>query len=213
MARPSARIARVVVAAAIVAAAWVSATLPARAQPPSITIDGSGVRIEAVSATVADLLEALGRAAQFEVRFDGPRPSTTLYQVSIQAASPLQAFMKVIEGQNLNYGLTLDPNNSRVRSVMMMGSPPKAGGAATAPTPTPAPGRPQILVPRPPRGVPINEDAPEETAEPPQEPEPTPSPTPSPTGFRPGGPYPPLARPPFGSPFGPRPQPSPSPSP
>lgn len=202
-------------------AAWIG---PRRvsAADPEVTVGAAGAKVHIVSSSLAEAINALARAAGFEVKYDGAQPSAMLFNLDIEAASVPQALLRLLEGQGLNYGLALDATGTRVTSLLITAPAPRLGAAGTPAPAPPSATAPRTLpfgAPRSPRGVPIIEDTqpddestPEEAATP--TPTPTPSPAPAPTpGFRPGSSFPPVARPPFGQPFGPRPTPAVSPLP
>lgn len=191
----------------------------ARAADPIVSVGPSGAKVRIVSASLAEALNALARAAGFEVKYEGTPPAAMLFNLEIDAASVPEALLRLLAGQSLNYGLALDSTGKRVSSLLI-GTPAPRTGAPGNPSVPPPPG----VAPRPfgnprnSRAVPIvEENAIEDEAAPEEEPSPTPSPTPAPVptppGIRPGQQFPPAMRPPFGQPFGPRPTPSVSPLP
>jgi hypothetical protein len=179
------------------------------AATPIVTITPAGARIQVVAASLSETIDALSRASAFKVTYEGARPAAMLYNVEIDTPSIPQTLFRLLEGQNLNYGVVLDPSGMKVISLLILGVAPKVGP-------------PQVFAtPRSPRStLPPVDDDPEEpaVAEPaPSEPpsSPAPSPQPSPVATRP----PPPPRSPFaprplvGSPFGPQPAPAASASP
>lgn len=180
--------------------------IPVRADAPTVTITPSGVRIQIAATTLNEAIDALAQAASFRVTYEGSRPSAMLFNTDIEAPSVPQALLRLIDGQNLNYGLVMDPSGRTVSALIVLGVASPKPGAPQAPA-----GRPQPFTPpRPPRNSaePLDQE-PGGTVEPPVAPEPVPSPT-VPVG-RPGLPPALGPRMPFARPFGPRPTPTPTP--
>lgn len=198
-----------------------------RAAAPIVTISPTGVRVLVVSASLSETIDALSRAAGFKVTYEGARPSAMLFNAEIDTPTVSQTLLRLLDGQNLNYGVVFDLSGKKVTSLLILGVARKTSGAADT---GPSASRPQPFAPpRTPRNdPPLLDDDPEEEALPPEPAvqEPSPSASPSPPGSLQGpgqgSQAPPLPRPPFiprplivspfgGSPFGPRPTPSPSP--
>lgn len=186
-----------------------------QAAPPQVTVDLTGTRIRIVSATLAEVIDSLARAAGFKVTYESSRPGAMLFNVDIEAPNVAQALARVLEGQNLNHGVVFDITGATVTSLLIMGTPPRSGAS---PPPASA-GRPHAFPTPPPqaqRDQPLPEGAQGEMPEAADEPQPTPAPTPLPTPgltqspFRPRPNFP---RPFSPQPFGPPPSPSASPSP
>lgn len=183
------------------------------ADPPQVTVGPAGTRIRIVSATLAEVIDALARAAGFKVTYESSRPGAMLFNVDIDAPNVAQALARVLDGQSLNHGVVFDVTGASVTSLLIMGTPPRSGASA----PPPSAARPQALpTPPPQRDQPPPEGAQGETTDPVNEPQPTPAPTPLPTPgltqspFRPRPNFP---RPFSPQPFGPPPSPSASPGP
>lgn len=192
-----------------------------RAAAPIVAISPTGVRVLVVSASLSETIDALSRVAGFKVTYEGARPNAMLFNAEIDTPSVAETLFRLLDGQNLNYGVVFDLSGKRVTSLLILGVVRKTSGAADAgPASRPQPFAP----PRTPRSdPPLLDDDPEEQALPPEPtaPEPSasasPSPPGTPQGQGQGSQAPPLLRPPFAprplvtSPFGPRPTPSPSP--
>jgi hypothetical protein len=197
-----------------------------RAAPPMVSISPGSVRIQVTSASLAEAVDALSRAAGFKVTYEGPRPMGMIFNVEINSPSVAETLFRLLDGQNVNYGVVFDLTGRQVASLMVLGPAAKHGGVTTTPASSGAAPR-QFAPPRNPRNdLPLVDDDPEEEAE--AEPEPpaavpeaTASPSPDPAGSpdpadrrtvpQPPSPFSP--RPLVVSPFAPRATPSPSPSP
>jgi hypothetical protein len=184
----------------------------ASAQPPAIDLSGGRARVRIKASQLSEAIDALARAAGFKVTYDGARPSAMLYNAEIDTATVPQTLFRLLEGQNVNYGVVFDKTGQRVTTLLIVGVAAKsAGGSSGRPQSFPTPRASRVELP------PVDDDPVEPIAEPEPSPEVSPSPNPSPAqGPRPygppGSPFPP-------SPFGPRPpgfnppRPSPTPSP
>jgi hypothetical protein len=194
-----------------------------RAAIPVVTISAAGVRVEVASAPLTDTIDALSRAAGFKVTYEGSRPTVMLFNAEIESPTVAETLFRLLDGQNLNYGVVFDLTGRKVTSLMVLGPASKKAAAtpASPDRPTPRPFTP----PRNPRGElpPLDDDPAEvddDQAEP-AVPEPTPlvpSPAPGPqgSGAAPTAPLPPSPFAPRSlvvSPFAPRLAPSPTPSP
>lgn len=201
-----------------------------RADLPLVTLGPDSVKIQAAAASLTEIIDALARAASFQVSYEGPRPSAMLFNAEIESPSIPRALFRLLDGQNLNFAVVLDPSGGKVASVMILGVAPKGRVAATSGSTNPEPQAfpTPLRSRRPARGnpAPVEEEVPEneetvEQEEPagraePAEPTAPPPAVPADVGM-PAPPSPFAPRSPFGSPFGPpfgpRPLPSPKPSP
>ncbi len=190
-----------------------------RAATPVVSVTAAGARIQVASATLAETIDAFARAAGFKVTYDGARPSAMLFNAEVDTPTVAQTLSRLLEGQNLNYGIVFDLTGTKVTTLMIFGMAPRSGGSSGgASTPT----RPQpFATPRNPRATlpPVDDDPVEEVAQDATpEATPTPAPTPSvpPPGGNPSTPSP-FAPRPFGRPLVPPPTPplaaAPTPSP
>lgn len=191
-----------------------SLAIAAPAATPVVTVTATSARILIQAATVAECIDALSRAAGFKVTYEGPRPMGMLFNAEIDTPSVAQTLNRLLEGQNLNYGVVFDLAGAQVTTLAIYGAPQKASGSAGIGA---AGNRPQgFAPPRNTRTAPVDEPPVEE---PPQEPTPEPSPTPTPATSpvvspiqpSPFGPRQPFGRP-LGVPFPTPPAPTPKPS-
>jgi hypothetical protein len=208
------------------ACAAVALAATASATPPVVSVKPGSVRIDVESSSVFEALEALGRAAGFKVTVEGSRPLRPIHRATIHARTPAQAVVRLLDGQNLNYGLLYGADR-RISSVVVLGAvppTPTAGGSPAGGSAPPASSRPGPVIGTPP----VSEEPEDGTDEPAAETSPTPAvqaqpaPTPPVTYGRPLGqpiggstpflrPTPPPA--PVPSPVIPAPGASPAPSP
>lgn len=184
----------------------------AQAAAPVVTVTPTGARVQVSSATLAETIDALARVAGFKVTYDGARPSAMLFNAEIDTPTVAHTLHRLLDGQNLNYGVVFDLSGTKVTALMIFGTASKTSGSAGGGS---TPARPQpFATPRNPRAtLPPVDDDPVEEAQPEPTPEPTPTPTPAATPQ--AGPplQPPFGPRPFGRPLVPPPTPPPTPAP
>jgi hypothetical protein len=132
-----------------------------------IVLDGGRVSIHAESTPLAEILGRFAKATGAEIVFESTQPRQIL-SVGIEADSEVDALVRLLEGQGVNYAVRLDPTG---REIEMLVINAKAGLAAAAASPT-----------RTPRTPPPMERSPEDIDQTPtfapdvvEEPEPSPS--------------------------------------
>jgi hypothetical protein len=181
----------------------------AQSSAPVVTLGPGLARIDVTASSLGDAIDALARAGSFKVTYEGGRPTAMLYKTQIDTPSVSRTLVRLLEGQNLNYGMVMDPTGQQVTTLIILGL---ASRSAAAPNSGSSGSRSQpFATPRPPRN-PVPE-APQEVAEPEPPAVAEPAPSPTPVEIRPVAPPSMGPRMPFGRPFGPRPSPSPTPSP
>lgn len=182
------------------------------AAAPVVTITPTGARVQVSSATLAETIDALARVAGFKVTYDGARPSAMLFNAEVDTPTVAHTLNRLLEGQNLNYGIVFDLSGTKVTALMIFGTASNTSGSAGGGS---TPARPQpFATPRNPRAtMPPVDDDPVEEVQADATPEPTPTPTPAATPQ--AGPplQPPFGPRPFGRPLVPPPTPAPAPAP
>jgi hypothetical protein len=116
---------------------------PAAAEVIVAVTDGR-VDLTANSAPLSEVLDRLARQTRMELTYDGA-PPRTLVTVVLQAATPAQAVLSVMEGLGVNYALQLDRSGRGVKSLLLI-----AGGASGPARAASGPDRPAGRVPPPP---------------------------------------------------------------
>jgi hypothetical protein len=143
----------------------------ARAEVQVALRDGR-VDVAARSAPLSEVLDRLGQQTRMEVTYDGA-PPRQLVTATVEAATPAQAVLAVLEGLGVNYALQLDASGREVRSLLVIA--PKTGSAPARPA-APAPAA-RVLPPMDDEEPPVVEE---------DEPVPTNEVRPRPDRFRPG---------------------------
>ena len=122
------------------------AALPASADV-QVAVNEGRVDLSATSAPLADVLDRLARQTQMQVTYEGA-PPRNLVTASVQALTPAQAVLSVLEGLGLNYALQLDRTGQQVRTLLLVAS--RGGTAAPKPTAAPESAPPHLRAPTPP---------------------------------------------------------------
>jgi len=121
-------------------AAWASFQTggSVRAQAPSVTVTPNSVRVQVASAPLAEVIDALSRAAGFKVSYSGPRPTAVLFKTEIETPTVAEALLRLLGGENLNYGVVFDLSGRNVTTLMMLGPAAKsAAGTSGSSVPRP----------------------------------------------------------------------------
>lgn len=134
------------------------------ADAPQIQVSAAGVSISVESSTVFDTLDALGRAAGFKVSYEGGKPSRPLYKARIEAKTPAQAVLRLLDGQNLNFGVIYEAKGRKLSRVVIMGAPSASASTTSASTAPAQTTNPNSFLP-PPQPGPENPDMDEEAEE------------------------------------------------
>jgi hypothetical protein len=128
-----------------VLAAALASVLAARGADADTVIHRAGDRVDvrATAASVAEVLDRLGRETGMKVSYDGAPPRARI-SVSLTGVTPAQAVLAVLEGQGLNYVLRMDPTATRVETLLMVTG--GASSAVAAPTSVSRPGLPPRMI-------------------------------------------------------------------
>jgi hypothetical protein len=111
-----------------------------------VAVNEGRVDLTARSAPLSDVLDRLARQTRMEVTYEGA-PPRNLVTAAVQAATPAQAVLSVLEGLGVNYALQLDRTGREVRSILLVTAPapaaaagrPATGPSARLPPPPPPP--------------------------------------------------------------------------
>jgi hypothetical protein len=165
-----------------------------------VQVHAGRVDLKLSGAPLSEILDQLAGTLKFQLIREAGAPNPMLPALELKDRTPVEAVLGVLDGQGVNYAITMDASGSRVESLLLAA----AKSAPAAPRAT-LPGR--SLPTRGLRGVipqpsdDGNDDAPEEEVVIPPPPEEEPAPPPAAT--------PPPIAPPPGSRPGPYPQPTP----
>ncbi|HVR69571.1 MAG TPA: hypothetical protein VMT87_01890 [Vicinamibacteria bacterium] len=127
----------------LIAAVAILATRPAAAEV-TVAVNGGYVDLNARSAPLSDVLDSLARQTRMEVTYDGA-PPRHLVTAAVQAATPAQAVLSVLEGLGVNYAILLDRTGHQVKTLLVVTRAP----SVAAPVRVAAPALP-FRGPRPP---------------------------------------------------------------
>jgi hypothetical protein len=132
------------------------------------------VDLSAHSAPLNEVLDRLARQTHMEITYEGA-PPRQLVTATVQAATPAQTVLSVLEGLGVNYALQLDATGQQVLTLLMIA--PKTGAA---------PARPAVAEGAVPRLTPAPPDDDEPAIVDEDEPVPTEGRPERPNRFRPG---------------------------
>ena len=120
----------------------------------SVEVRASGpdrLDIRASAAPLADVLERLSKQTGMRVVYEGT-PQRQPVTLSLDARTPAEAVLGVLEGMGLNYAVLMDLSGSRVETLMVTGSVSASGASPSQPplAPPPQPFQRPIAAPVPP---------------------------------------------------------------
>jgi len=93
--------------------------LQVRKEGPTVFVNGSRVAL-------SDVLDRLASATGMTIVYDGPRPRR-LVTVHIEGRSEVETVRALLEGQAINYALTLDPSGLHVASLILIADGAQGG--------------------------------------------------------------------------------------
>jgi len=96
-----------------------------------VRVSGQSVDVQASNAPLSEILDRLSRQIQMKVVYDGapPRQAVTL---DLRGRTPVEAVVAALEGQGVNYALSMDPTGTRVETLLVSGTAPSAARVAGA---------------------------------------------------------------------------------
>jgi hypothetical protein len=86
-----------------------------------VRVSGQSVDVQATNAPIAEVLDRLSRQTHMKVVYDGapPRQMVTL---DLRGRTPVEAVTAALEGQGVNYALSMDPSGTRVETLLVSGT-------------------------------------------------------------------------------------------
>jgi hypothetical protein len=92
-----------------------------------VKVSGQSVDVQASNAPLAEVLERLSRQTQMKVVYDGtpPRQMVTL---DLRGRTPVEAVVAALEGQGVNYALSMDATGTRVETLLVSGTAMASSG-------------------------------------------------------------------------------------
>lgn len=135
----------------LAAALFASVAIAVSAAAPEVTVDGLEVRIVADGSRLDQLLSELARATEMEIIYEAAPPSIDV-TAQLQAPTPAEAVIRLLDSLPVSYALQLDASGERVTKLWIAGK-----GSGSRPRQRPA--RAGARAPRrPPRPVPETEE-------------------------------------------------------
>lgn len=93
-----------------------------------VRVSGQSVDVHAVNAPLAEILDRLSRQTQMRVVYDGAPPRQTI-SLDLRGRTPVEAVTAALEGQGVNYALSMDPTGTRVETLLVSGTAASASGS------------------------------------------------------------------------------------
>jgi hypothetical protein len=118
-------------------AALLAASLLLVPRPVSAAVEvrvaGQSVDVQATNAPISEVLERLSRQTQMKVVYEGVPPRQTV-SLDLRGRTPVEAVIATLEGQGVNYAMSMDDTGTRVQTLLVTGtaSASAAGRAASA---------------------------------------------------------------------------------
>lgn len=176
--------------------ALILTALPGAAANVEVRVNAGRVDLKLPGAPLSEVLTRLSGALGFKLTREDGVPDPYLPALEFKSRTPVEAVLSVLDGQGLNYAITMDASGATVESLLLTATKP-----STDPTTPSSRSSPSAGAPRFPRmGMPppdANDDVPEppdmnmpvvpddEPAPAPPAPAAPPAPVPTPQGPRP----------------------------
>jgi len=129
-----------------------------------VEVQPASVRVRASGVPLAEILAQLSRAARFELKYDGPPPTTRVH-LDFEARSPTEAIQRLMEASGLGWAARFDTSGGTVE-CLLVGQPASATARTTTSSArTPPPPLPPEEEQEPLAAEPGNSDPPAQPAE------------------------------------------------
>jgi hypothetical protein len=122
-------------AAALLASALLLAPRPGAAAV-EVRVTGQSVDVQATNAPIAEVLDRLSRQTQMKVVYEGAPPRQAI-SLDLRGRTPVEAVVAALEGQGVNYAMSMDDTGTRVQTLLVTGTATSSpAGRASAPAPS-----------------------------------------------------------------------------
>lgn len=95
-----------------------------------VRVSGESVDVKATNASIAEVLDRLGRQTQMKVVYEGAPPRATV-SLDLRGRTPVEAVEAALEGQGVNYAMSMDDTGTRVTTLLVSGTAPSSSGSAS----------------------------------------------------------------------------------
>ena len=136
--------------------ALILTALPSAAANVEVHVSAGRVDLKLPGAPLSEVLERLSKALNFKLVREEGVPDPFLPALEFKGRTPVEAVLGVLDGQGLNYAITMDASGLAVESLFLTAAKPSTQGAALPARPTPFTGGPGFT--RPQRMPPIQPD-------------------------------------------------------
>jgi hypothetical protein len=107
-------------AAALVTSALFLVPRPGHAAV-EVRVAGQSVDVQATNAPLTEVLERLSRQTQMKVVYEGAPPRQTI-SLDLRGRTPVEAVVAALEGQGVNYAMSMDDTGTRVQTLLVTGT-------------------------------------------------------------------------------------------
>jgi hypothetical protein len=118
--------------AALVAASLLLVPRPGTAAV-EVHVAGQSVDVQATNAPLSEVLDRLSRQTQMKVVYEGV-PPRQMISLNLRGRTPVEAVVAALEGQGVNYAMSMDDTGTRVQTLLVTGtassSPTSRAGSA-----------------------------------------------------------------------------------
>ncbi|MET0555764.1 MAG: hypothetical protein ABW221_22180 [Vicinamibacteria bacterium] len=100
-----------------------------------VRVAGQSVDIQATNAPITEVLDRLSRQTQMKVVYEGAPPRQTI-SLDLRGRTPVEAVEAALEGQGVNYAMSMDDTGTRVQTLLVTGTATASpAGRAAGPAP------------------------------------------------------------------------------
>jgi len=106
--------------AALVAASLLLVPRPGAAAV-EVRVAGQSVDVQATNAPLSEVLDRLSRQTQMKVVYEGV-PPRQMISLDLRGRTPVEAVVAALEGQGVNYAMSMDDTGTRVQTLLVTGT-------------------------------------------------------------------------------------------
>jgi hypothetical protein len=120
-------------AAALLASALLLTPRPGAAAV-EVRVAGQSVDVQATNAPLTEVLERLSRQTQMKVVYEGAPPRQTI-SLDLRGRTPVEIVVAALEGQGVNYAMSMDDTGTRVQTLLVTGTAPSSAPSRASAAP------------------------------------------------------------------------------
>jgi hypothetical protein len=96
-----------------------------------VRVAGQAVDVLASNAPLTEVLDRLSRQTQMKVVYEGTPPRQTV-SLDLRGRTPVEAVVAALEGQGVNYAMSMDETGTRVQTLLVTGTAASSAPARAA---------------------------------------------------------------------------------